>query len=593
MVCIMFDLRSITQFTNITASLIIGQVLNQRDSELLISYLTVPYMRLPLILTFFASEDRIHKLQSEELRLILDSVMFEPGKCLKVEMTGVAPMMVPTPFTDLLATSYGLLMNELCRSPETVIRSILNLMIGGLACDTGSVADIGSPGFNTSTVIILYLSRLGSRVDNYLSFLIDYYTGKHDCIGLDRILREAEVNDESLQKLIEGRKSLRKFIDGQYNLLFEDYLKKLDNEISKDPTNEKLIDRNSRLACDLHSHKLIFYRNYRNNDINASIAVTLFGSFVYLTTRHTWNKSVDESLRLGVPETELYELLQVTRRRLIHWTAERKQGHLDRIMQTSLQIASSLTGLFRDNETLNYNNRWSRIIGPRSVGRWAVGSTRTAASIRFEDCDESDLIVGGGGGGGIGGSKEGVALSEGDDNDNELLSIPLTRPMLQKQSSFTSYVGEVPDNGHLGVEIDIQMGQMTLRSKHLSALPSEVASNFDVLQIFGDATIQASVLEQAEHRSRYRLVGLEHELEHWKTGHNMCPPLDEEWTREYSTDIAESEKWIIPVSLYLSIYVLASISILLIFYYLLYSCLKFGAYLVISILLVHTQRCNS
>lgn len=40
-----------------------GQVLNQRDSELLISYLTVPYMRVPLILAFFSSEDRIHKLQ--------------------------------------------------------------------------------------------------------------------------------------------------------------------------------------------------------------------------------------------------------------------------------------------------------------------------------------------------------------------------------------------------------------------------------------------------------------------------------------------------------------------------------------------------
>ena len=40
-----------------------GQVLNQRDSELLISYLTVPYMRIPLLLSFFSTEDRIHKLQ--------------------------------------------------------------------------------------------------------------------------------------------------------------------------------------------------------------------------------------------------------------------------------------------------------------------------------------------------------------------------------------------------------------------------------------------------------------------------------------------------------------------------------------------------
>ena len=62
-----------------------GQVLNQRDSELLLSYLTVPYMRLPLLLTFFATEDRVHKLQSQDLRNILDSVMFEPSKYLQLQ----------------------------------------------------------------------------------------------------------------------------------------------------------------------------------------------------------------------------------------------------------------------------------------------------------------------------------------------------------------------------------------------------------------------------------------------------------------------------------------------------------------------------
>jgi len=114
-----------------------GQVLNQRDSELLISYLTVPYMRLPLLLTFFSSEDRIHKLQSKELRSILDSVMFEPGKHLRADMSFVQPLMVPSPQSDLLASPYGFLFNELCRSPDTVVRSILILLKGALACDTG------------------------------------------------------------------------------------------------------------------------------------------------------------------------------------------------------------------------------------------------------------------------------------------------------------------------------------------------------------------------------------------------------------------------------------------------------------------------
>ena len=65
--------------------------LSQRDSELLLSYLTVPYIRLTLVLTFFASEDRVHKLASKSLRGLLDAVLFEPGRHLALKDCGVAP----------------------------------------------------------------------------------------------------------------------------------------------------------------------------------------------------------------------------------------------------------------------------------------------------------------------------------------------------------------------------------------------------------------------------------------------------------------------------------------------------------------------
>ena len=108
--------------------------------------------------------------------------MFEPGKYLAMDMGGVEPLMVPTLHPDLLATPYGLLMNELYRSPDAMIRCVLTLLKGALAVDTGSVVDEGAKEFNTSTLIILYITRLGCRVDNYLSFLIDWTKGKHDCI---------------------------------------------------------------------------------------------------------------------------------------------------------------------------------------------------------------------------------------------------------------------------------------------------------------------------------------------------------------------------------------------------------------------------
>ena len=98
----------------------------------------------------------------------------------------------------------------------------------------------------------------------------------------------------------------------------------------------------------------------------------------------------------------------------------------------------------------------------------------------------------------------------------------------------------------LGVEMDLQVGQMTLRSKHLSALIPAIANHPDVNMIFGDATIQASLVENAEKRQRYRLVGLNHEIEYWPTPHNVCPPLGEEWERDYDPmDLFDTEKWIV------------------------------------------------
>jgi hypothetical protein len=69
--------------------------LGQRDSELLISYLTVPYLRIPLVMTFFSTEDRIHALKSKQLQDVFDSVLFEPGRYLPSWLKG-EPHDVPT-----------------------------------------------------------------------------------------------------------------------------------------------------------------------------------------------------------------------------------------------------------------------------------------------------------------------------------------------------------------------------------------------------------------------------------------------------------------------------------------------------------------
>jgi hypothetical protein len=57
-----------------------GGNLGQRDSELLLSFLTVPYLRIPLIMNFFASDNRVQALKSRQLRDMLEHALVEPAR---------------------------------------------------------------------------------------------------------------------------------------------------------------------------------------------------------------------------------------------------------------------------------------------------------------------------------------------------------------------------------------------------------------------------------------------------------------------------------------------------------------------------------
>ena len=82
-----------------------------------------------------------------------------------------------------------------------------------------------------------------------------------------------------------------------------------------------------------------------------------------------------------LPETELYELLQVQRRRLVGYMRTQKQYELDDVLQTALQVSTSTTGSLRaSSEVVDAHNRWNTIGGSRSVGRFAVGSTRSGGT---------------------------------------------------------------------------------------------------------------------------------------------------------------------------------------------------------------------
>ena len=104
-------------------------------------------------------------------------ISFSISALLPSRLGVVAPESVPTAHKELLATPFGMLLNELRCSPEPVLRGVLELLRSALSLDTGTVVDRGEDDFNVGVTIILYAARLGARVENYLCLVLSHAVG--------------------------------------------------------------------------------------------------------------------------------------------------------------------------------------------------------------------------------------------------------------------------------------------------------------------------------------------------------------------------------------------------------------------------------
>lgn len=84
---------------------------------------------------------------------------------------------------------------------------------------------------------------------------------------------------------------------------------------------------------------------------------------------------------------------------------------------------------------------------------------------------------------------------------------------MRKQKHWSAEVDTVPASAGIGIELDVQIGQMTLRNRHLQPLSGAILAHQDTVEVLGDSgTIQASQLSISENCTEYRLVGLNHDI---------------------------------------------------------------------------------
>lgn len=451
--------------------------LGQADSELLLSYLTVPYMRIPLVLSFFSSEDRIHALRSEHLQAVFDSVLFEPDAYLDIRATEV-PTHVPCPNRELLATSHGLLLNELAHSPDMILDSLLKLLVLSVDLDVGTV-------HSTTALIVQYVIRVAARVESSIVFLLNVVQGNHECISV--VLRSIHLSTRNIDILTTGLARMRTILRGKLHTMLENWGAELIRE-AETLHDDAIVDRNARLSCQIHAHLLLIYRNASFDEYNFKIVATMLSSYLYLTTRHTWNMNL-----LSVPEHEIFESLAVQRRSLIAWLRAQQQHSFGELLETAVRVTAG-TGSRRDTAAHQIQQIWAFISGDRSCGRFTVSSSRR------------------------------VGVSGVSDN----------------------VICTIDDATEHGVEIDVQIAQLTLKSSHLSALHTDIANDLDVQAVFGRKSMQAAVIESTEHREWVNLIGRGHSIQYWKTPDDR--PCIQEYDRDYSPGELEiTEEWIVPL----------------------------------------------
>ena len=136
--------------------------LSQEEAEQLYSYLTTPYMRIPLVLDFF-SRDRVGCLFNISLQRMLEETIFVPGRWGIFSLTeGKNLKKVPCD-PQILHTQHGYLVAELERGPSITLASFLKLLQGGKKLAVGD--------YQSSFVgVLLFLLRLNVKM---LMFIAD------------------------------------------------------------------------------------------------------------------------------------------------------------------------------------------------------------------------------------------------------------------------------------------------------------------------------------------------------------------------------------------------------------------------------------
>jgi hypothetical protein len=114
--------------------------LSPGEAEVVLTMLLAPYLRIPLLLGYLGTNERVGALADERLQSVLDAAIFEPGPWRSASAPPEVPEEIPAATRAHLATPTGLLLNEFRYAPQSTLPAAAGLLRCALERDTGRVA---------------------------------------------------------------------------------------------------------------------------------------------------------------------------------------------------------------------------------------------------------------------------------------------------------------------------------------------------------------------------------------------------------------------------------------------------------------------
>ena len=441
------------------------------DVEVLLQLLLAPYLRVPLLLRFFAQPSRTPALACVELRQMLDAALFEPGPWQPDE-----PRQVPTHIggdgsrRDHLTTPVGLLFSELVHSPQLTLSSISTMLETSLDLDSGRFV----AGGDTSTAVILYVVRLAARIESFARFAV---SPKADTV------RGLTVRPQNREAVLDVARGLRATLDTHALPVMHTWYARL----RRDGQNAD--------ACAVAAHLAFVVAGAvagvvvgQERQLHQLEVFGLVSSRVFLNVHHDFeiepqlglrgqkppkreskHSKPSEIERLGFEPLDLFDSFASSLGSTLRWLEARPE-ECSQVLEGVVKLLSGET------RTALQGEPWRQLTRHGCKGRFVPERGATAADLAAEEqADDSGLTF---------------------------------EVWLRRNTCAVSKT-----------EVNVQLGDLTLNQNHMQLLDAAICRHADFVAVFGAKAAQArfscAEVQRCEYRRWLRLLAVDHDVQTW------------------------------------------------------------------------------